>query len=177
MRSLPLFAAPLFFGLALTFANAPAGAQDHMGTAELHGQGVVNSYGNQIRSSGIRSSMKGKKGSQGDSANPAWPKHITPAQVGSHVFRVEELRAMNDSDRTRTTRMLTGRTISVTGIVSASPTASRQIFLHGADGDMFKVAADFANGRVPRPGTRVTISGNVDRVRGTMITMRNARTR
>ena len=47
----------LGLGIALLLSTTPAPAQDYMGMADLYGQGVVNSLGNQIRSAGIRSSM------------------------------------------------------------------------------------------------------------------------
>lgn len=163
-------------GLALFLSAPPAAAQDYMGMAELYGQGVVNSLGNQIRSSGIRSSI-GRGGQGGTATNrPAtrWPAHIGANSVGSHVFTVDELMAMNNADAARTAQMLNGRTIRVSGTVVHPPRADQSIHLVGSGGQGFHVFAFYPGGRgMPRAGARVTLQGNVDRVRRTMLSLKN----
>lgn len=163
-------------GLALVLSAPQAAAQDYMGMAELYGQGVVNSLGNQIRSSGIRSSM-GRGGQGGTTTNrPAtrWPAHIGVNSVGSHVFTVDELMAMNNADAARAAQMLNGRTIRVSGTVVHPPRADQSIHLVGSGGQGFHVFAFYPGGRgMPRAGTRVTLQGNVDRVRRTMLSLKN----
>ena len=159
-------------GTILLFATGGARAQDHMGMAELYGQGVVNSLGNQIRSAGIRSSMR-QGGTATTRPTTRWPAHITAASVNSHIFTVDELMAMNNADAARTGQILNGRTIRVTGTVVHPPRADQSIHLVGS-GQGFHVFAFYPGGRgMPRAGSRVTLQGNVDRVRRTMVSLKN----
>ena len=168
----------LGLGIALLLSTTPAPAQDYMGMADLYGQGVVNSLGNQIRSAGIRSSMarEGTAQRRPSSQHAAhWPAHITAGSVSSHVFSVDELGAMNGSDSARTGQMLTGRAISVTGtVVYPSARTGNLLHLVGANGQGFQVSALFRDTRaMPRAGSRITLRGNVERVRRSVINLRN----
>lgn len=165
------------FVAAFLLSAGTASAQDYMGMAELYGQGVVNSLGNQIRSAGIRSSMERGANVQGRQASgqaARWPAHITAGSVGSHVFTVDELRAMNDADAARAGQMLNGRTISISGTVVPLPRADRTIHLVGANGEGFQVSVFFPAGRtMPRAGDRIVLRGTVERLRRTVVSIRN----
>jgi hypothetical protein len=169
----------LMAGVALFLSVGGVTAQDYMGMAELYGQGVVNSLGNQIRSAGIRSSMgEGGRTSGGATSGSAasWPTHITAGSVGSHVFTVDELMAMNAADSSRMRQMLEGRKIRVNGTVVHPPTVGNAINLVDGSGRRFQVFASFRDGRgKPQAGARVTIEGTVDRVRRTTMNLRNPR--
>lgn len=143
--------------------------------AELYGQGVVNSLGNQIRSAGIRSSMeRGGPVAGASRQDRRWPAHITADHVGSHVFTVDELHAMNGADAARAGQMLTGRTISISGTVVHPPRADKTIHLVGAQGDGFRASVFFPAGRaLPRAGERIVLRGTVDRLRRTIVSIRN----
>lgn len=152
-------------------------AQDYMGMAELYGQGVVNSLGNQIRSAGIRSSM-GQNGNAPTGttsrSSASWPAHITENNVLTHVFTVDELRAMNNADAARTGQILNGRTIRVAGTVVRPPRADKSIHLIGRSGRDFYVFAFFKRSQdMPQAGAQITLRGTVDRVRRTMVSVRN----
>ncbi|MBE0592661.1 MAG: hypothetical protein IH616_09715 [Gemmatimonadales bacterium] len=167
----------LMLGVALFLPFGGVTAQDYMGMAELYGQGVVNSLGNQIRSAGIRSSM-GEDGrtlrGATSGAAASWPAHITADNIGSHVFTVDELMTMNAADSSRTRQMLEGRKIRVSGTVVHAPKADHAINLVDGSGRKFQVFASFPGGRgMPRAGAHATVQGTVGRVRRTTMNLRN----
>ncbi len=167
-------AGPVVLGAVLALPANRLSAQDYMGMAELYGQGVVNSLGNQIRSAGIRSSMGRSGTGTGGAAAARWPAHITASSVGSHVFTVDELQAMNSADAVRTGQLLNGRTINITGTVVHPPRTDQAIHLVSGDGQGFHVFAFFPGGRgMPQAGTHITLEATVERVRRTMVSVRN----
>lgn len=165
---------PILACSALMGTVAPvATAQDYMGMAELYGQGVVNSLGTQIRNAGIRSSM-GEGGRSAPSATAVWPAHITNASARTHVFTVDEIRAMNIADSVRAGQLLNGQRIRIAGRVIHSARADQSIHLLGDGGEGFHVFASFPGGRgMPQAGARIVLQGDVNRLRRTVLSLRN----
>lgn len=160
-------------GALMLLAPTAAGAQDHMGMAELHGQGVVNTLGTDIRNSGIRDSTNRRGSSRTNAPSVRWPSHINNRSVASHVFTVDELNAMNSADSARASQMLSGRTIAIRGTVVRPARMKSSVQLVGRDGQGFNVSAFFARGNMPRAGSQVTLRGTVDRLRRSTMSIRN----
>lgn len=108
-------AASAALAAVLSFGSAPARAVDWMGMAQMYGDNVVSTLGNELLQPRI-----GRP--EADPAAPApraaWPGHISAStDLDRHVFSMAEIADMESADRERLRALIDGRRITVEGVV------------------------------------------------------------